>query len=214
MGKVIDLTGQQFGRLTVIKRVENDKYDRTQWLCKCDCGHNIITKSYYLRSGDTQSCGCLKKELVSKRFYIHGHTINHDSSNTYETWSHMIQRCNNPNNKRYKDYGGRGIKVCEKWTKFEGFLQDMGKRPEVMTLDRVDNDGDYCKENCKWSTRKEQQRNTRKNRLITINGITKCIAEWCDFFQKPYYKVQQRIKKYNWTPEEALELVPRRKKNG
>jgi len=209
MGKFVDLTGQKFGRLTVLERVKNDNYGHVRWLCQCECNKRTLVKGYNLKSGHTKSCGCLMRELKKEKFYIHGHNCRNNPSRTYRTWDHMIQRCTNPNCWFYKHYGGRGIRVYKRWLKFENFLQDMGERPENMTLDRVDNNGDYCPENCQWSTQKRQCRNTRSNKLITINGITRCLSEWCEIYQKPYNTVLCRIIRYKWTPEEALELIPR-----
>ena len=215
MRQCIDLTGHKFNRLTVIKRVENDKCRNVQWLCKCVCGKEKVIKASHLRSDRTKSCGCLQKEKamqVGKQNIKHGHSCVGKKSRIYEIWQSMIQRCNNPNNKTYKYYGGRGIKVCKKWLKFEGFLQDMGKKPERLTIDRIDNNKGYCKENCRWITMKEQMRNRRTNKFITINGITKCLAEHCEDRKLNYYTVYMRIYRYHWTPEESLELVPRCKK--
>jgi len=214
MGKFTDLTGQKFGRLTVIERAENIPSGKTWWLCQCKCGNQTIVRSDSLKGGVTKSCGCLHKELSFERCkqrMKHGHSMVNIVSKTYSIWRNIIQRCNNPNCRNYKNYGGRGIKVCDKWLKFEDFLQDMGEKPEGLSLDRVDNNGNYCKGNCRWATWKEQQRNSRNNRLITINGETKCLAEWCEIYKKPYQTVYNRINRYKWTPEEALELIPRKK---
>ncbi len=207
MGKLIDLTGQKFGRLIVIKRVENDNSGHVQWLCQCDCGEGTMVQGGNLKNSNTKSCGCLHTETITQ----HGHSSRSIISKIYRIWIQMIQRCTNPNVKNYKNYGGRGIKVCERWRQFENFLQDMGEKPSGLSVDRIDNNGDYCKENCKWSTRKEQNRNTRQNRLITINGITKPLAEWCEIYNLNYKTVCTRIYR-GWTSEEALELVPRKKK--
>lgn len=214
MSRLIDLTGQTFSRLIVIKRVENDKYGHTRWLCQCKCGKRQKAQGGHLRAGCVQSCGCLQKEIsiqVGKQKIKHGHNCRNKRSKTYVTWVNMIYRCTNPNVKNYKDYGGRGIKVCKRWLRFENFLEDMRERPKGFTLDRVNSDGDYCKGNCKWSTPKEQARNTRKNKLITINGIMKCLAEHCEDRELNYHTVYYRLQ-HKWTPEEALELVPRKKK--
>jgi len=211
MGNFIDLTGQKFGRLTVVERVDNANDGHARWLCECVCGKRVIIPGYCLTNHNTKSCGCLHREITRQINYSHGHSGD-DKSKTYATWRSMNRRCNNKNQKCYKNYGGRGIKVCEKWKKFEGFLQDMGEKPNGMTLDRVDNNGDYCKENCRWITNKEQQRNTRRSILVTINNIAKPLPEWCEIYQKPYKTVWARVYKYNWTPEEALGITIRKKK--
>ncbi len=212
MSKLINLMGQKFGRLTVIERAENDKYDKTMWLCQCECSKKTIVQGSSLKSGATKSCGCLNKENLknNNRSLTHGHTANGIISLTYHTWEQMIQRCTNPNNKDYKDYGGRGIKVCKSWLKFEGFFQDMVKRPKGLSLDRIDNNGNYCKENCRWATNKEQHRNTRRAILVIIYGVTKPLAEWCEIYNMNYNTVRNRLC-YGWTSEEALEIIPRKK---
>ena len=203
MGKCIDLDGQKFGRLTVIKRVENTKGGGSRWLCRCECDKQTIVLRGNLTSGGTKSCGCLK--------ITHGHSLCGIRSRTYTTWNSMIQRCTNLNNPEYKNYGSRGIKVCGKWRKFEGFFQDMGKRPPNTTIDRIDNNKGYNKTNCRWITIKEQNRNKRTNRLINIGGDIRPLVEWCEIYKLCYNTVLYRIHR-GWTPDEALELVPRKKK--
>jgi len=208
MGKFVDLTGQKFSRLTVIKRVANSDAKQTRWLCKCQCGNMKVVQGAHLKDKHTRSCGCMISDSTIARNIkniIHGHSANHQRSKTYRTWDGMKDRCMNPYHKQYKDYGGRGIQVCKRWLKFENFLQDMGEKPEGLTLDRIDNDGDYCPENCQWSTWLEQQRNRNNNRLITINGVTKCLSEWCEFYHMDYYKIYQRIQR-GWSIERALEI--------
>ncbi len=202
MGKLINLTGKRFGRLTIIERVQNNKYNKPQWLCRCMCNNKTIVSGHDLKNNNTKSCGCLRK--------THGYS-GCQQNITYVTWYNMIQRCTNSNRKDYEYYGRRGIKVCDKWLSFESFLEDMGEKPKGLSLDKVDNNKGYCKANCRWVTRKEQQRNRRNNILITIDNITKCLAEWCEEFNLKYSKIKDRIKRYGWTPEEALELVLRRK---
>lgn len=124
-------------------------------------------------------------------------------SSTYESWNDIIKRCTNPNHKRYKDWGGRGIKVCERWLKFEHFLEDMGECPNGLTIDRINNDGNYCKENCRWATRKKQCRNKRNNRLIKFNGETKCLIEWAEKFNINWHTLYSRLSR-NWSIEKAL----------
>lgn len=209
LSRLIDLTGQKFSRLIVVERASNSRSGRVRWLCRCDCGKQIVVHGSALRICHTQSCGCLQKERTSKANYVHGHAIN--KSCTYISWKHMMQRCYNSKNKRYKDYGGRGIKVCDRWQELNGqgfinFLQDMGKRPPNLTLDRVDNNGNYCKANCRWATPKIQNCNQRSNILITINDKTQCLSEWCYELGLKYHTVYVRIYQYKWSIEKALEL--------
>lgn len=162
MGKFIDLTGQRFGRLIVLSRAENTKYARATWLCVCSCGNMTVVQSGVLKRDETRSCGCLTIESIRKRSTIHGES----RGPTWNSWCSMRQRCNNPNHEAYKNYGGRGIVVCERWHKFENFLEDMGKRPAAHTLDRIDNNGNYEPDNCRWATRKEQSANKRNSRKV------------------------------------------------
>lgn len=165
---VLDLTNHRFGRLIarwpagILKR-------RVHWLCNCRCGKlkSIATDS--LRSGRVRSCGCLRREKTIARSIgcthniKHGHNRRGKKTREHAVWGAMIQRCMNPNHPRWKDYGGRGIKVCKRWRKFENFLKDMGPMPIGLSLDRFpDNDGDYKKSNCRWATREQQQRNSRR----------------------------------------------------
>ena len=179
MGKFIDLKGKRFGRLTILKRVENGKWGHTRWLCECDCGNIIEVVGYYLITGHTQSCGCLRKEIVRVRSLKHGHAKPEAHTKTYQAWQNMLNRCNNPKAEGYKNWGGRGITVCERWNKFENFLQDMGEVPEGLTIDRKDNDGNYEPSNCKWATNKEQVRNNRHTKLnpLKVQVIKKLLKE-------------------------------------
>lgn len=185
MKKKIDLTGKEFGRLVVVFWCGKNKFGHLLWLCKCSCGGKIVTTSSHLLSGDTKSCGCLLKEFK----VTHGMS----TSETYNTWEKMKGRCNNLNDDRYKDYGGRGIKICKKWHKFEGFLEDMGRRPSGMTIDRVDNDGNYEKKNCIWATPKKQSRNKRNNRMIKYRGETRCLISWAESLGINYDTLRKRI---------------------
>lgn len=151
--KIKNLKGQSFGRLTVIEEAGRDKWKQVLWRCLCVCGKTTIVVGGNLRSGTTKSCGCFNKDQLT----THGMY----GSSTHSAWESMKARCGNPNNANYKNYGGRGIKVCEKWHKFESFFEDMGKKPNGLTLERRDNEQGYSKENCKWATYIEQSRNTR-----------------------------------------------------
>lgn len=166
MGTFIDLTGQKFGRLVAVSRAENIGR-RTMWKCLCDCGVETIVQSDHIKSGHSKSCGCFYAETRTGAT-THGQS----ESPLYFAWHAMLNRCNSPTNQDYKYYGGRGIAVCEEWKKFENFYADMGERPEGMTLDRIDNSGPYCKENCRWATDKQQQSNKRSNTWHTFDGET------------------------------------------
>jgi hypothetical protein len=168
MHNLIDLTGQSFGRLTVLERAGISKGGRSQWLCVCQCDRESIVEGSNLRSGHTKSCGCWQTEVVratglknSDRLK-HGHCAHHRPSSTYNSWLAMLQRCNWPKAMSYPRYGGRGITVCERWMKFENFLADMGERPPGTSIDRKDVDGNYEPGNCRWATRKEQRANRRQ----------------------------------------------------
>lgn len=143
--------GLKYNMLTIIELAGRSKSGKLLWLCACDCGNSTIVQSDNLNSGHTKSCGC----LMGKQSFIHGYK----DTKTYNSWRRIKQHCLNPNSHGYKNYGGRGIKICNDWLIFENFLRDTGERPEGMTIDRINNDGDYEKSNCKWSTPLEQANN-------------------------------------------------------
>lgn len=173
-----DLVSKKFGRLTVLKFIpDNSKY--SQFLCQCDCGRIKIQKSFDLTSGNAKSCGCLNKELLSKRATTHGQA-GKSRTGAYSSWACMMDRCHWGGNKDdYEKYGGAGIIVCERWHKFENFYADMGDRPEKTSIDRIDNLGNYEPSNCRWATSKMQNMNTSRNIKVKINNKIIFLKEYC-----------------------------------
>ena len=174
--KSVDLTGQRFGRLTVLGKSNTRIYGRQlAWDCYCDCGAIKPLQTSVLKSGGTRSCGCLRRECKPPDLTTHG--MSHYSG--IKTWQGMLSRCNKPTDKDYARYGGRGIKICDRWLDPRNFADDMGDKPAGCSLDRIDPNGDYCPENCKWATSAEQGANKRNNRKITHDGQTLHLSEWC-----------------------------------
>lgn len=208
MGKLIDLTGKTFGRWTVLYRtddyIEASGAKRAHYHCKCACGNEADVLAGSLRKGQSKSCGCLQREFAksgaAKR--THGAT----GTRLHRIWKNMNTRCNNPKNQKYPRYGGRGISVCKEWsgkTGFEAFSKWAHENGyhEDLTIDRIDNDGDYTPENCRWVSLKMQENNTSKNRKITVRGITKTIAEWSEIIGIP------RTTLYYYSDEGLTEIL-------
>jgi len=175
MGRHIDITGQKFGRLTTIKRIKNDGL-AASYLCQCECGKYVPVRAVCLTSGRSKSCGCLKVDVQRERQTKHGYTkMGAIITPTYSSWRCMKSRCS-----RNKNYISKGITICEEWKTFDNFLRDMGKRPEGMTLERIDNSKGYYKENCIWTTRKKQANNRSTNVILEYKGERHTISEWAD----------------------------------
>jgi hypothetical protein len=167
---IIDLTNKVFGKLTVIKQHGRDKWGQVAWECRCECGKSVVVVSGNLRRKHGNiSCGCGKSDQTRRRYTTHGHTSK-KVSREYRTWQGMKKRCLNKSHFMYKDYGGRGIKICDRWlNSFENFLSDMGERPPDFTLDRIDVNGNYEPSNCRWADWFTQSRNKRqRNRPIAL----------------------------------------------
>lgn len=199
MVKAINIIGKKFNKLTVISKEPKNKLGEVRWLCQCECGNKTIILSYYIRKGITRSCGCLMKELAKIRKTTH----NFSRTSTYHIWQAMKNRCENPKSSMYKYYGGKGIKVCERWNTFTNFLTDMGERPIKKSIDRINNDGNYEPGNCRWATNFEQSRNTNRNHIIFHNGKSHCLSDWAALLNIPHKTLSNRLYS-GWTIERAF----------
>lgn len=198
--KFVDRIGQRYGRLTVIRQAG---WKPVKWHCLCDCGNEIDVISYNLGNGNTQSCGCLQKDKTSCIRKTHGMATSH----LYSVWSGMKSRCYNSKNKRYTQYGGRGIIICDEWLdSFENFMDWAMSNgyADGLTIDRIDVNGCYCPDNCRWATWKEQGRNKQDTSYITLFGETMSVAEASEKYGICYSTLWGRIFVYGYTPEEAV----------
>lgn len=193
------LPGQRFERLVVTEII-----DGRRRRCRCDCGATLTVERCNLTSGNSKSCGCLRSEHVAEYPATHGATRGGKRSRAHSSWHNMLQRCANPNNPKWADYGGRGITVCERWlNSFTNFLADMGEPPEGRTLDRIDNEGDYEPGNCRWATQRDQVRNRRTTRNLTFDGRTQSIAAWATELDLTYGTIRDRLRR-GWSVDRAL----------
>ncbi len=195
MGNFKDLTGKTFGRLTVIERTKESKNGRRRWICQCECGNITEVKAQSLRDGHTKSCGCLHKK--------HGLS----NSRLFRIWCHMKDRCYNQNHIEYHRYGGRGISLCESWKNdfisFHNWAIENGYN-DTLSIDRINIDGNYCPENCRWATTKMQNNNRSTNHYITYKNKTQSLSQWADEIGIKSSVLQNRINRYHWDIERAL----------
>jgi hypothetical protein len=175
--KDVDFTGQKFGRLTALSKVDGTV--KTTWRCMCDCGCVRAAPVHALLAGHIKSCGCITKEraiALCEANKTHGMT----NTTEFAIWRGMLARCNNPKNKDWSRYGGRGVSVCNRWHTFENFFSDMGYRPAGLSIDRIDTNGNYEPDNCRWVDMKTQNRNRRSQKLLTHNNKTQCVSAWAE----------------------------------
>lgn len=199
MAKFIDLTGKKYNKLTVISRAESRRQPSgklvTYWNCKCECGNTTQVRGCDLKDGHIISCGCSHIK--------HGYA---NKERLYETWKNMKRRCYDPKNKRYKQYGGRGIKVCNEWLKdymsFRNWAMENGYK-DNLTIDRIDVNGNYEPSNCRWATLEEQQNNVTRNRILRYKGEEKTMSEWSKKYNIPYSKFNKRVQ-MGWSVEKII----------
>lgn len=216
MGAFIDLSGQKFGRWTVVERVANNKWNQAVWRCVCECGTVRDINGRLLRDGSSKSCGCHLREKVGKhilgRKSVHGGSADGKCERLYRVWCGMKQRCYNQNNKGYKNYGGRGIYVCSEWKNdyaafrewaYENGYDDNLPR-KYQSLDRIDNDGPYSPENCAWHTAMQQCNNRRSSCILEFDGEKRTLAEWSRLVGFSKGAVWRRLNTYGYTVEQAL----------
>ena len=203
--KTEDLTGKKFGKLTVIGRDGSYKSGNVRWLCKCDCGGYTHTLGCYLKSGTVKGCSCVSSERMKRISTKHGGF----GTRLYEIWRQMHRRCYGKYTKAYPHYGGRGIAVCDEWREFEPF-RDWGLShgySDDLTIDRIDVNGNYCPENCRWATDKEQANNKRNNHFLKFNGEKHTVSEWADRYGVEQRKLFARLQYREWDLKAALESL-------
>ena len=205
---MLDLTGQRYGRLVFVRQFKKDNHNRWMWECLCDCGNTTVVLPNNVKNGSISSCGCLKKDLLHEKLYKHGIPGSH---HLYRIWSSMKRRCNSPNTKEYAHYGGRGIYVCDEWMHDAKAFYDWSMAngwKEGLTLDRIDNDGPYCPDNCRWVTYKIQMNNKSNNIRIDWKGENHTLSEWSEIVGLNVETLKYRIE-VGWPVDKAMTVPPR-----
>ncbi len=205
MTKYNNLIGKKFGRLTPVEYLGSVGGSKLR--CLCDCSNYRTVRASSLLNGHTKSCGCLQKLAAKTANTTHGHCVGYGTSPEYTAWKNMVKRCTVVTYRRYNDYGGRGVTVCDTWlTSFPQFLKDMGLRPSSKhSLERVENSDGYSPENCVWALRRQQDRNKRSNHIVTYRGRTQTVSDWCEELGIKRSVVYNRLNRHKWSPERALE---------
>lgn len=201
--RVKNIVGQRFGRLTAIAFAGSTR--KAKWTCRCDCGSTVEVDGGGLRGGHTRSCGCLKREVSKEVNTIHGFSTRERVASEYKSWAGIKDRCTNPKRKDYPRYGGRGVRVCDRWLhSFENFIADMGEKPSSRhSIERLNNDGDYEPRNCVWATSIEQQNNKRTSRFITSGGRTQTVETWAREIGVKSCTLRWRLN-HGWSDEETV----------
>lgn len=203
--KPADLNGKTFGRLTILAFAGWNRFKNRVWLCHCECGKELEVTAGSLLSGCTSSCGCWAMDVLIARSTKHGMAKRQEARREHRIWCSIRQRCNNKNNRAWPAYGGRGIKVCDRWMEsFENFYADMGTCPKGYSIERKDNDGNYSPDNCVWASAKVQARNKRNVPVYTFNGQTKSLPEWAEITGIHVETLRNRIRRGGWKFEDAI----------
>lgn len=199
-----DILGRRFGNLTAVSYMPGTKSVKAKWLCECDCGQKRFNAVNDLLDGRIQSCGCTKYQRIGAAKRTHGHSVGAGASRTFRIWTNMKSRCFNPKSSSFRHYGGRGITVCDEWRhSFERFLTDMGEAPDGMSIDRIDSNGPYCKDNCRWATQLQQMANTSRTRLVECDGEMVPLSEAARRRGMDVRTLHSRLKS-GWTLARAL----------
>ena len=194
--RITDISGQKFGRLTAIKPDGRYKSGNVRWLCRCECGNYTHSDSFRLRKGEAKSCGCYASERMTRLNTKHGGF----GPRLYEIWRQMHRRCYGKNTKAYKDYGGRGITICDEWKEYKPFQKwaIANGYQEGLTIDRIDVNGNYEPSNCRWATMKEQANNRRSCHIVDYNGERHTISEWADIYGVDQRRLYDRLSRNGW----------------